>query len=317
MASGLDWGRIEEIAGRNSVMPILLSVLDNSQIPKNIVHRWRQLSIGTELFYQRAKRAAITLCRIFDEEGIPAAVLRGMALTQSVYPDPSLRPMVDVDILVPESARHILPQLMQKHGLVLKTALRSQFIYLIDGVVFEIHWSLLTPKRYRNIVDAAAWLESRRLTPTGEGMLYCLTPENELLELVFHSFIHHEVKNLLQLIDIALVSNLEALDWHYLVSWCRDASVTRLFFFTVGLADHLFKLGLRKRLNEVGAALPSLCGDMVDAYQASWLGGDTRRQFLRRKANLLHVAESPMVKLRQVVRFFSVDELCRFARFKA
>jgi hypothetical protein len=317
LPSGLDWPRLERIGGRNSVMPILLSILDNSQVPKDMVRRWRQLSVGAELFYQRAKKAAIKVCRIFEEEGIPAVVLRGMALTQSVYADPALRPMVDVDILVPESVRQVLPQIMKKQGFVAKLTLRSQFVYRIDGVVFEIHWSLLTPKRYRNIVDSATWLESRRLIRTDDGALYCLSPENELLELVCHSFIHHEVNNLLQLLDIALVSNLNALDWDYLVSWCRDASVTRLFFFTVGLADQLFKLGLRERLDEVGVAMPSLCKDMLDAYRASLFGADTRWQFMRRKANLLRVAESPMVKLRQAVRFFSVEELCRFVRCKA
>ena len=315
--SGLDWRRVEQIAGRNSVMPVLLSILDHSQLPEEIVHRWQSLTIGVELFYQRAKRAAIRLCGILEEEGVAAAVLRGMALTQSVYPDPALRPMVDVDVLVPALARQVVPQIMEKRGLDLKRTLRSQFVCLIEGVVFEIHWSLLTPKRYRNIVDAAAWLESRRLVPTGDGPLPCLSPENELLELVCHSFIHHEVKNLLQLLDIGLVADRDGLDWDYVVSWCRDASVTRLFFFTIGLADHLFHSGLRERLHAIGIVMPPLNDGMAAAYRSHLFGADSRWQLVRRKAHLLHVAEGPLVPLRQAVRFFSADEVWRFVRGKA
>jgi hypothetical protein len=313
---GIPWPHFEKMAARNLVMPIVHYVIGDSGLPLEFSQRWNQQAIGIELHHARARAATLKLCQILESEGIPAVVLRGMALAQWIYPSPALRPMVDVDILVAPTARHILVAGLEKRGLSPTKMLRSQFVYQIDGVVFEIHWSFLTPKRYRDTVDAAAWLASRRLLPGWDGMVFGLSPENELIELVCHSFIHHELNSLLPLVDIGLVSCLDGLDWRYISDWCEQASVGRLFWFTIAFVDALFNLGLPQKTEPAGVRYPPIQKHVFEAYWTPLFAKDARSHFLHRKLNLLHVAETPMIKLRQVVRLLNLDQLGRLFLFR-
>jgi len=312
----MDWPRFEQMAARNQVMPIVHYALGVSGVPPEISQRWNRLAIGIELHHARAKEATLKLCRLLESEGIPAVVMRGMALARWLYPSPALRPMVDVDILVAPTARHTLSASLEKWGLSPAKVLRSQLVYQIDGVVFEIHWSFLTPKRYRDTVDAAAWLASRRLLRGWEGAVFGLSPEHELIALVCHSFIHHELNSLLPLVDIGLVSCLDGLDWRYVSDWCDRASVGRLFWVTIALVDGLFGLGLPQKTELAGVRYRSFQERTLEAYRSPLFAEDTRTHFLRRKLNLLHVAETPMIKLRQVVRLFSMDQIGGLVLFR-
>jgi hypothetical protein len=315
-AHNLAWPDFEKLAARNLVMPIVYYAIRNSSLPHEFNQRWNQQAIGIELHHARARAATLHLCQILESEGIPSVLLRGMALAQWLYPSPALRPMVDVDILVTPMARHALPAILKKRGLSPVLVLRSQFVYKIDEVVFEIHWSFLTPKRYRDTVDAAEWLASRKPLTGWDGMAFSLSPENELIELVCHSFIHHELDGLLSLVDIGLVACLDGLDWRYISDWCEEHSVGRLFWFTIAFVDNLFSLELLQKIELAGMRCPLIQKRTLDAYCAPLFAKDARKHFVQRKLNLLHMAETPMIKLRQAVRLFNVDQLGRLVRFR-
>ena len=312
----IDWPHLEKMAAHNLVMPIVYYSIGDSILPLKCNQRWNQQAIGIELHHARARAATLKLCRILENEGIPTVVLRGMALAQWLYPSPALRPMVDVDILVAPNARHTLPTILEKWGLLPILVLRSQFVYKIDEVVFEIHWSFLTPKRYRDTIDAAGWLDLRRPLPGWEGMVFGLSPENELIELVCHSFIHHELESLLSLVDIGLAASLDGLDWRYISDWCDKHSVGRLFWFTIAFVDVLFSLGLSQRTELAEVRLPLIQKRTFEAYWTPLFAKDTRTHFFHRKLNLLHVAETPMIKLRQVIRLLDVNKLGRLVLFR-
>lgn len=313
---GMDWPRLEQLAAGNRVMSIVHYALGANGVPHDISQRWNRMAIGTELHHARARGAILKLFQILECEGIPAVVLRGMALAQWLYPSPALRPMVDVDILIAPAARHTLPGILKKYGFPPPLVLRSQLAYQIDGVVFEIHWSFLTPKRYRDTVKADDWLATRRPLPGWEAGVFGLSPENELIELVCHSFIHHEMNSLLPLVDIGLASCLDGLDWGYVSDWCEQRSVGRLFWFTIAFVDALFSLGLSQKAASAGVRFPTHQERTLEAYRAPLFSRDTRMHFLARKLNLLRMAETPMIKLRQVIRLLSTDHLLRLVRFR-
>jgi len=310
------WPRLEGLAAHNLVMPIVYHVIGGTHLPPEFNDRWNQQAIGIDLHYARARAAALKLCRFLEGAGIPSVVLRGMALADSLYPSPALRPMVDVDILVNPDARHTLRAVLKREGLSPVLVLRSQLVYKIDEVVFEIHWSFLTPKRYRDTVDPAEWLASRRPLRGWNGMAFGLSPENELIGLACHSFIHHELEGLLSLVDIGLAAHVEGLDWRYISTWCEKHSVGRLFWFTIAFGDALFGLGLEPKTEMAGLRWPQIPGDTFNSYWAPMFAEDTRSHFLRRKFNLLKVAETPMIKLRQLIRLLNADQLGHFLLFR-
>ncbi len=312
----LDWGRLEQVAGRNLVMPIVCHMTQNFPLPEAVGRRWKNHQIGIELFHARAHAATTWLCEALEQAGIPVVVMRGMALAQGRYPSPSLRPMVDVDLLVPPAARFALPAFFRDHGLNPVKMLRSQFVCQVNGVVFEIHWSFLTPKRYRQAVDANLWLGDRRPLPAWGGKVFGLAPEHELVALVCHAFIHHELDTLLSLVDIGLVSQGDNLNWRAIWTWCSQASLSRLFWFTLALVEWLFHLGLPETIVQAGLPWADFPTRRLQAYEAPLLATDTRADLFHRQLHLLQVAETPAIKFRQVLRLFNMDQLGRLVSFK-
>ena len=107
--------------------------------------------------------------------------------------------MKDVDILIPSNYRDKLFDSLKKYNLLPLKKLRSQFVYIIDGIVFEIHYSYLTPKRYKYSANFNRWIYSRTPVLTSEGVIYRLKLEDALLDTILHVFIHHELDRFLQI----------------------------------------------------------------------------------------------------------------------
>ncbi len=306
---GLDWRWLRCIAGQNMTGPLLWHVLGAESVPAEVGVEWKESVIGLELFHERATKAALGLFTIFEEAGIAAVVLRGMALSHTVYRHMRVRPMVDVDVLISPEDRDLTQRALRQQGLEVKAILRSQLVYVVDGVVFEVHWSFMTPKRFRRAVDVSSWLGTRRPIRLSGGTLYSLSLENELLELALHSFVHHEIGTLLQLVDIGMLARTPELDWDYIKAWCAKSSVSRLTFFTIKLVDRLFDLGLSPRLARLGIEDPAWDERFFAAHVARLCGSDSRQHTITRKAQLLQVAESPGAFLRQAIRFVSLDQV--------
>lgn len=309
----LNWERLEKILTRNQLIPIFHFMLNTSQISKDRLQKWKHFTISVLSRYCHALKSTAKLFSILEVERIPAVALRGIALAEWIYPEPSLRPMRDVDILIQSDVRLNFVDQLKKHGLLPVKILRSQFVYCIDNTVFEIHWSFLTPKRYRNAANFNHWLISRKSINTTEGQIYCLKPEDELLELICHVFIHHELDRILQIIDIAILVTNTKLDWDYLRLWCKDASMTRLFCFTMAYVDYLFDLNLQKQLTRFGLRLSPQINKVFDAYASYLFNEDSLFHFIRRKKNMLFVAEQPKTKFNQLVRFLNANEISNFS----
>lgn len=305
----LDWDRLERIVDSNKLTPIFRHALDAGQIPPPTLEHWDRTTIRTVLENTRIARAAAKMFSIFAEVGIPAVALRGLTLAHTVYPDAALRPMRDVDILVPSSAGKLIPGLMMSHRLKPERILRSQFVYRIDGATFEIHWRLLTPKRYRFATGFEQWLDSRRIVEMPQGTISCLAPDNEILGLVTHAFIHHELGELLSLVDIALMMTHSKVDWPYIDAWYRKAFLTNMFQFTFAFVNHLFDLGMETRPKMFVRTSPHRAANLFEAYTAPLFGEDALLHYLRRKRNLVYAAEPLPTKMMQLLRFFTADEI--------
>lgn len=317
LPDGPDWKSISSITCRHNLGPIFKYVFsDYRKIPETVVSQW---TLEQEITFVRNTRAllgAIKLCRTLDRASIPVAVIRGLALSGYLYPAASLRPMSDVDMLIREDDRKDVAVALEGEGFFPVKLLRSQLVYHIDGTVFEMHWSLLTPKRYRRAVDGKIFLESKKSMILPEGRIYHLSRENELIGLVTHAFIHHELEGILPLVDITLLVKASSLDWQFIAEWCRQARLSRMFHLTLSLVDHLFDLRLNAILDIFGKSLPNRQDKVYEAYMMKFLGADNFSYLMRRKQNLFYVAESSLTKFKQALRIFSDKEIRSFLKSK-
>lgn len=143
----------------------------------------------------------------FTNSGIPAVGLKGIDLAWRAYPDPSLRPFTDVDLLISpahlDAAEKIMAEL-NYHPAPETVALRKsgeawvdyQYEHAETGLLFELHVELLHHGRFR--FDPA--LALRRSVG---GFLH---PDDRFLHLALHLSKHSYFDRLLWVYDLAVLA---------------------------------------------------------------------------------------------------------------
>ncbi len=275
---------------------------------------WASARKTTMLSNLRTLRTSARVFGILEEAGIEAVAMRGLVLAHQLYPDPGLRPMKDVDILVGPDVSDRLRSAMSAHGHEPTRELRSQIVYTIDGIEFEMHLLLLTAKRYRHIFEAAEFLGSRVKLKTREGDIYQLSPEYELIELVAHAFVHHELQGFMRVVDIALAMKDPGLDWEFIARWCDEKRLTRMYLFTLSFINELFRLSLDAKLKVFKKPQPARLRSVFRSYYVQYFGGDGPMHYIRRFMLLMYVAESPEVKFKQFFKIFTKKQRRDFFR---
>lgn len=189
--------------------------------------------------YVHLKAARAQVNAALDAAGIPALWLKGAALAETVYPRPTLRPMVDLDVLAPFDQRAEALAALKAAGyadeprdpLAARVAAflppdeTHHHYNLVGGpdgrVRVELHFRLA-----RSILpDLSAldwfWSQTQEATDRTGAPLGFLTlrPEAHLLYLCAHALLQHgEAKiGLLHLYDLHLLATVYALDWALIV----------------------------------------------------------------------------------------------------
>lgn len=304
--SDMNWPWLEKFALKQGIFSILMRQMPPSVLPEASFRRWQHAGIQVAMHNSRALAATRQIINILDKATIPVAGMRGIVLSHLIYPDAMLRPLADVDLLIPADARDAFERLVEKNTFGSVKHLRSQFVFGLKQTKFEVHWSLLTPKRYRLAADFNTWPVRRRHIETPLGQLACLCPDHELLGLICHWMVHHELRGLLPAIDIARFIHCQALDWAYLRRWCARFHLTRLVTFTLAYIDALFDMRLAEKLTDVGQHLPPQADRVFAAYMAQTWERNYAMAGLRRKKNLFYIAESTSTKFRQALRMLDL-----------
>ena len=308
-ADATDWMSVGQTVAMHGLEGVFLHALKGIHVPHEMIDAWQKRTMAVLFDNLRSLRTAVKLFSILEDNKIPAVAMRGLKLAHKDYVSAGMRSMGDIDILIAPEDRDRFLNVVARSNLPLENVLRSQYILKIDGVLFEIHWSFLTARRYREQLKSSVLLSSRQRFTSQEGSIYGLSVENELIGLVTHSFVHHELGVLKQLLDIAIYMTKPELDWHYIRHWCEGARLTRMFDLTLRVASRFFMLkseGFQQAFGDRGS--PRIERTLPD-YINPFFGQTSFRSYLHRKGNLLYVAENPMKKLEQLICFVSFKEV--------
>jgi hypothetical protein len=282
-------------------------------VPAALYHAWQKEELQSFAWNARALAASRQVLQVLEAQAIPVVSLRGLTLAHTLYPRPELRYMADVDLLLRAADVPALERALAGLGLEPVKRLRSQLVYQVRDIMFEIHYSFLTPKRYRAALDTEEFVASRRPLSLPQGVLPVLPPEKELIGVIAHSFIHHELSGLVPLLDAALLACAQDLDWEEVARWSEQARLSRMFHFSLAFINELFQLGIESALRRAfPEPLPSGSSQFFEAYLAYILGMDAPRFYFRRLRERFIVAESSATWLRQLLRLFAKDEWNKF-----
>ena len=176
---------------------------------------------------------AINLCinnqlqRILTEmekAEIPVILLKGAHLAEFVYKNIGLRPMSDLDLMVPreclmqslELAQKLGYQLSQPFNLEVELLLEHHLPALIvsQNVSLEIHWNLVDAKLPMTVDEGGLWQRAQPVQ-VGKSKAWVLSSEDLLLHLCLHAAYQDTFNcHLRALVDInQVISVNKALDW--------------------------------------------------------------------------------------------------------
>jgi hypothetical protein len=95
------WQELPAQAELHGMAPLLWHHIHQSSIsiPLKIEHILRGLYLRHRVFNQAHTQVLLEINSLFDQAGIRARVLKGLALAYRYYPDPALRPVSDIDLL--------------------------------------------------------------------------------------------------------------------------------------------------------------------------------------------------------------------------
>jgi len=284
-----DWGAMLGIARQHGIAPLLHRALKAgdvlSCVPEPVRSSLEDERRTTALANLRNLGKFRLVAQALQARGIPVIALKGLHLAELVYRDVSLRPMSDLDILVPRAL--VKRAVATLHGVgygfdedcsgasstMLDTKCDVELSDRGSGSVLEVHWSLsVPPGRYAATIEEI-W---RSAVPArvGDAEALVMSPEFALLHVCAHLACHHVfVFSLRALCDIAeIVRAHPRLDWAVVADHGKRCGWGR------GVAA-----ALRLASDHLGAAVP---GDVLAS-----LGADALDPGMLREA-MEHLLES-------------------------
>ena len=195
--------------------------------------------------------------------GMHVILLKGIYLADQVYGDLGLRPMDDLDLLVPEPELERAFGLLQAMGFQTDASVPAEIFATHrhaqplkkDEVEIELHWTLTPSGRALPIDPHGLWAQARACTLQC-GTALALSPHHLALHLMVHAaYSNNFYRQLRSLFDVHQVLTSEPIDWDALVGACQAWEAERGVYLCLRLAADLF--GTRLPAGALAALRPA------------------------------------------------------------
>ncbi|MDX1412685.1 MAG: nucleotidyltransferase family protein [Candidatus Promineifilaceae bacterium] len=204
----------------------------------------------------------------FSTASIPAVLLKGAALAQTVYPKSDSRTMSDVDVWIRESDVELSCQIMTDLGYLglEKNTRPLPFQLMVDGEIqfhrpglhqglVELHLSPFSGwwlKRTSAIDNDAIWARNEPLPQWPST--YQLSAEDSVIHVAVHMTVNHQCGFwvIRSLMDLALTANKRIVNWDIVAERANNWRVGNAVWLALNLLQQLVGVrGLEKTLNKL------------------------------------------------------------------
>ncbi|MCB2264136.1 MAG: nucleotidyltransferase family protein [Candidatus Thiosymbion ectosymbiont of Robbea hypermnestra] len=259
---GGDWRCIMEMAYRHRLHPMLHwrfeQAPQRSELPKEIVEDLATNFANATRYGLLVQRELLLVHRRLEAAKIPHIFLKGAFLAFFCYPNPALRPLRDLDILVPKTMAVQAFEILHDAGYLWSEQSRkpTEDAMEVDKhlpplwspeteIHVEIHIRLFVPEGtaagcFTFSDESALWQRRihRNLMDTAIPFL-CAT--DLLLHLILHgAYDHHFGNGPLLFSDIAYLLEKETIDWPLFWQLARDTSSSRGCLLVLGMVERYF-----------------------------------------------------------------------------
>jgi hypothetical protein len=221
-ARWLDPGRMDP--GSKRLLPLVWANLTRQGVCDPALERLAGSYQDTRVQVDTVLAAAGRLLAGLHTAGIPTVVLKGGALVAGYYRDPGLRPMSDLDVLVPTGAATTARGVLQEHGWSPRARWSAGAVRMTHAAVFDpaddgppvdLHWHVFA-ECCRPADDAALWERSIAIEIGGVATR-ALSPADQLMHVCVHGEKWVHVPGIRWVADAVTVIRAAAIDWAHLV----------------------------------------------------------------------------------------------------
>lgn len=178
----LDWDRAILFAEAHSVAPLLHRQLQRlggmAKVPPAARKRLLQLTHRAGYRNRLYAAALRELLELFDRARVPVLVLKGLSLVELIYGDLSLRPLIDLNLLIPKTHLRRAREMLVRHGFVETLSRGSSFYrWCHSQLVIEkpeefrlfvmLQWDLVTWPRMHAIDLPRVWSDAQPVRLAG------------------------------------------------------------------------------------------------------------------------------------------------------
>jgi Uncharacterised nucleotidyltransferase len=257
-----DWDRALAVAGWHRLSPILFHHLArHNGVPAEVMDTLEDAYLenaARNLFIDSALEMAL---EAFERDGIPALLLKGAALVRTVYPDPALRQMLDLDILVPEAKLDAAGAMLAELGYRTESAHGPKTAHVTARAnhhhdpaliheqritAIELHHHVAMSEERTHFDVAGVWERARQADRAPAHLVPAA--EDLLLHVCFH-FTRNRLGGswrragtgsaLAQIADIAWIVESHAIDWDALGATVRSYKLDARVFLALFAAREL------------------------------------------------------------------------------
>lgn len=230
VSSPVDWSSLFLFASRLDSLSLVCQNLVShfsDDIPGSIRNRAQTISQQERAKTLATTMYALEILRILRQEGVDCIVLKGPAVGVQAYSDPSMRPYLDLDVMVPEAQVHFAVRLLMSEGFDPCFPLNSTSVRLARGnaldfkssrLKIDLHTTLMERYLQFGIRDSEAWDESVWVRCLGSS-IKTLAIDHQILFLCAHGAKHqwtqlrwvNDIAHLLRAVDNVTGKRIETL----------------------------------------------------------------------------------------------------------
>ena len=241
-------------SGSWRMLPLLYANLKRQRARDPLLLQARDCYVQQWICTQRLFQQSAAFLDELERLNIPALVLKGVALAHLYYPETGMRPMADLDLLVPEDKFHSLGEKLLGEGWketdgysfagFRMDELPSFGFMRQDGFWVDIHCHLLHSDCARG-ADSGFWARARPWT-FRQRPARTLAPEDHLLHVVSHGARWCDVPPFRWVADAwwILARSRNEFDWEHLCRQARLHAVNLTLFHGLNFMNQLTPLDL-------------------------------------------------------------------------
>ena len=140
----IDWAKVDVMAKEQAVTAFVYdgAIKMEATVPEELLAKWKMKMLQGVVHNERLLHAQDELIAWFDQAGIPVVILKGSSVAR-YYPQPDLRILGDIDILIDEANLDRAQQILEQKGYVAKESDHGFHIsFSRERVYVELHYNV-------------------------------------------------------------------------------------------------------------------------------------------------------------------------------